>query len=44
MFLKAGKLALEAQMQGSKTFENLVHIGKEEALEPYKSGKILVTS
>jgi len=35
--IKAGKLALEAQMQGSKTFENLVHIGKEEALEPYKS-------
>lgn len=34
---KVTKLALEAQQQGSKTFDNLVHIGKKEELEPYKS-------
>jgi len=30
------KLALEAQMQGDKTFQNLVHLGRKESLDPYK--------
>jgi len=30
------KLALEAQMQSDKTFQNLVHIGRKESLDPYK--------
>jgi len=29
------KLALEAQQQGDKTFQNLVHIGRKESLDPY---------
>ena len=35
---------MQAAMQGTKTFENLVHIGKNESLEEYNAGKFLTAA